>query len=114
MKETKQKSSFKSFIQLLRETKPSYGRLTFALGLSIITTLIGLLIPLMTKQLVDGFSMSSLSTKQIGLMIAVFIIQAGLSAYATYALSYNGQKIIAGLRELLWRELVKLPVSYSD
>ncbi len=68
----------------------------------------------MTKELVDGFSMSSLSWKQICLIIAVFIVQALLSAYATYALSYNGQKIIAGLRELLWKKLIKLPVSYSD
>ncbi|WP_272867249.1 ABC transporter ATP-binding protein [Bacillus massiliigorillae] len=82
--------------------------------MSIITTLVSLLIPLMTKELVDGFSMSSLSWKQICLIIAVFIVQALLSAYATYALSYNGQKIIAGLRELLWKKLIKLPVSYSD
>lgn len=114
MKEEKRKSSFKAFFKLLKETNPSYGRLGFAIGLSIITTLIGLLIPLLTKQLVDGFSMASLSMNQIGLIVAVFIVQAGLSAYATYALSYNGQKIIAGLRELLWKKLIKLPVSYSD
>lgn len=110
----KNKGHIKPFIQLLQKTKPSYGRLAFALGLSIFTTFISLLIPLLTKQLVDGFSMSSLSTKQIGLMVFVFIVQAGLSAYATYALSYNGQKIIAGLRELVWKKLIKLPVSYSD
>ncbi|MGN1386304.1 MAG: ABC transporter ATP-binding protein [Bacillus sp. (in: firmicutes)] len=114
MKETTKKSNINTFMQLLHRTKPSYGRLSFALGLSIVTTLIGLLIPLMTKELVDGFSMASLSANQIILIIAVFIIQAILSAYATYALSYNGQKIIAGLRELLWKKLLKLPVSYSD
>lgn len=114
MQDTKNKKSFRPFIDLLKRTKPSYGRLAFALGLSVLTTLIGLLIPLMTKQLVDGFSMSSLSGGQIGLIVAIFIIQAILSAYATYALSYNGQKIIAGLRELLWKKLIKLPVSYSD
>lgn len=114
MNESKKKKSFHAFIQLLHKTKPSYGRLAFALGLSIVTTLIGLLIPLMTKELVDGFNMSTLSANQIVLIIAVFIIQAILSAYATYALGYNGQKIIAGLRELLWKKLIKLPVSYSD
>ena len=112
MKENK--NNFKTFFGLMQQTNPSYGRLAFALGLSIVTTLISLLIPLLTKELVDGFSMSSLSGGQIGLIVAVFILQALLSAYATYALSYNGQKIIAGLRELLWKKLIKLPVSYSD
>ncbi|WP_019240791.1 MULTISPECIES: ABC transporter ATP-binding protein [Bacillus] len=110
----KKKGTYKPFISLIKATKPSYGKLAFAIGLSIVTTLVSLLIPILTKQLVDGFSMSSLSMKQVGLIIFVFIIQAGLSAYATYALSYNGQKIIAGLRELLWKKLVKLPVAYSD
>ncbi|QFK71110.1 ABC transporter ATP-binding protein [Pradoshia sp. D12] len=114
MKERKQKGSYKRFFRLLHATNPSYGRLGFALGLSIITTLIGLLIPLLTKELVDGFSMSSLSKSQILIIVLVFIAQAGLSAYATYALGYNGQKIIAGLRDLLWKKLIKLPVSYSD
>ncbi len=114
MKQEKKNTSFKPFIHLIAKTNPAYGRLGFALLLSIITTLIGLLIPLLTAQLVDGFSMSSLSFSQIGIIIGVFIIQAGLSAYATYALSYNGQKIVAGLRELLWKKLIKLPVSYSD
>ena len=114
MNESQKKKSFHAFIHLLHKTKPSYGRLAFALGLSIVTTLIGLLIPLITKELVDGFNMSTLSANQILLIIAVFIIQAILSAYATYALGYNGQKIIAGLRELLWKKLIKLPVSYSD
>ena len=114
MRDRRQKGSYKRFFQLLHATSPSYGRLGFALGLSIITTLIGLLIPLLTKELVDGFSMSSLSKNQVFLIIFVFIMQAALSAYATYALGYNGQKIIAGLRELLWKKLIKLPVSYSD
>ena len=88
--------------------------LAFALSLSIVTTLVSLLIPLLTKQLVDGFSMSSLSGVQIGIIAAVFIVQAALSAYATYALNYSGQKIISGLRDLLWQKLIKLPVSYFD
>lgn len=98
----------------MKQTNPSYGKLAFALILSIVTTLVSLLIPLLTKQLVDGFSMSALSGTQIGLIALVFLIQAALSAYATYALNYSGQKIISGLRDLLWKKLIKLPVSYFD
>ncbi|MEH7739803.1 multidrug resistance ABC transporter ATP-binding protein/permease BmrA [Bacillus subtilis] len=110
----KSKSKLKPFFALVRRTNPSYGKLAFALALSVVTTLVSLLIPLLTKQLVDGFSMSNLSGMQIGLIALVFFVQAGLSAYATYALNYNGQKIISGLRELLWKKLIKLPVSYFD
>ncbi|MCM3012285.1 MULTISPECIES: multidrug resistance ABC transporter ATP-binding protein/permease BmrA [Bacillus] len=110
----KSKSKLKPFFALVRQTNPSYGKLAFALVLSIVTTLVSLLIPLLTKQLVDGFSMSNLSGTQIGLIALVFFVQAGLSAYATYALNYNGQKIISGLRDLLWKKLIKLPVSYFD
>ncbi|MGQ8965805.1 multidrug resistance ABC transporter ATP-binding protein/permease BmrA [Bacillus subtilis] len=110
----KSKSKLKPFYALVRRTNPSYGKLAFALALSVVTTLVSLLIPLLTKQLVDDFSMSNLSGTQIGLIALVFFVQAGLSAYATYALNYNGQKIISGLRELLWKKLIKLPVSYFD
>ncbi|MEC1429756.1 multidrug resistance ABC transporter ATP-binding protein/permease BmrA [Bacillus subtilis] len=113
-KKQKSKSKLKPFFALVRRTNPSYGKLAFALALSVVTTLVSLLIPLLTKQLVDGFSMSNLSGTQIGLIALVFFVQAGLSAYATYALSYNGQKIISGLRDLLWKKLIKLPVSYFD
>ncbi|MFJ5793246.1 ABC transporter ATP-binding protein [Bacillus atrophaeus] len=113
-KQPTQKGKFSAFFTLVKKTKPSYGKLAFALTLSIVTTLVSLLIPLLTKQLVDGFSMSSLSGGQIGLIVLVFVIQAGLSAYATYALNYSGQKIISGLRDLLWKKLIKLPVSYFD
>lgn len=108
------KRKFKAFFALVKQTNPSYGKLAFALILSIVTTLVSLLIPLLTKQLVDGFSMSALSGTQIGLIALVFLIQAALSAYATYALNYSGQKIISGLRDLLWKKLIKLPVSYFD
>ncbi|MEC1274955.1 multidrug resistance ABC transporter ATP-binding protein/permease BmrA [Bacillus subtilis] len=113
-KKQKSKSKLKPFFALVRRTNPSYGKLAFALALSVVTTLVSLLIPLLTKQLVDGFSMSNLSGTQIGLIALVFFVQAGLSAYATYALNYNGQKIISGLRDLLWKKLIKLPVSYFD
>ncbi|MED0588288.1 multidrug resistance ABC transporter ATP-binding protein/permease BmrA [Bacillus subtilis] len=113
-KKQKSKSKLKPFFALVRQTNPSYGKLAFALALSVVTTLVSLLIPLLTKQLVDGFSMSNLSGTQIGLIALVFFVQAGLSAYATYALNYNGQKIISGLRDLLWKKLIKLPVSYFD
>lgn len=69
------KRKFKAFFALVKQTNPSYGKLAFALILSIVTTLVSLLIPLLTKQLVDGFSMSALSGTQIGLIALVFLFR---------------------------------------
>lgn len=80
--ESNQQGKFGAFFQLVKKTNPSYGKLAFAIVLSIITTLVSLMIPLMTKDLVDGFSTSSFSAGQIALVAVVFIVQALLSAYA--------------------------------
>ena len=90
------------------------GSSGIALILSILTTLVGLTIPILTKNLVDGFSVSNLTAGQVTGIIAVFLLQAVLNAYSTYVLGLNGQRIIAGLRELLYQKLIKLPVSFLD
>ncbi|CAG9610372.1 Multidrug resistance ABC transporter ATP-binding/permease protein BmrA [Pseudoneobacillus rhizosphaerae] len=84
------------------------------LSASLITTLTGLLVPVLTKNLVDGFSVSALSVPLIiGIGIA-FIVQAIISGISIYLLSYVGQKIVARLRERMWVKLIRLPVSYFD
>ena len=107
-------SSYKRFIRLIHQANPSYRQLGIALILSILTTLVGLTIPLLTKNLVDGFSLSKLTTGQVMGIVAVFLVQAMLNAYSTYVLGLNGQRIIAGLREMLYQKLIKLPVSFLD
>ncbi|KMY44891.1 multidrug ABC transporter permease [Bacillus sp. FJAT-27916] len=113
-KEKSYKGNYRRFVRLIHQSNPSYSQLGIALLLSIMTTIVGLTIPILTKNLVDGFSMSSLSKVQVIGIIAVFLIQAILNAYSTYVLGLNGQRIIAGLRELLYQKLMRLPVSFSD
>ena len=70
--------------------------------------------PLLTKNLVDGFSVSSLS---VPIMIAIgvaFILQAVIDGVSIYLLSYVGQKVVARLRERMWKKLIRLPVSHFD
>jgi len=113
-KENSRKGNYRRFIRLIHQSNPSYGQLGIALILSILTTLVGLTIPILTKNLVDGFSVSNLTAGQVTGIIAVFLLQAVLNAYSTYVLGLNGQRIIAGLRELLYQKLIKLPVSFLD
>ncbi|WP_068619067.1 ABC transporter ATP-binding protein [Paenibacillus tuaregi] len=103
-----------SLMGLIRETKPSIPALTFAIMLSVISTLVGLVIPMFTKNLVDGFSLSTISPVQIVLIAAAFIAQTIAGGVSIFLLNYAGQKVVATLRDRLWKKLLVLPVSYYD
>jgi len=101
-------------LSLILSTNIPKLALIFGLIGSVLTTFVGLTIPLLTRELVDGFSAEALGA---GLMItigAVFILQALIDGVSTYLLAASGQKIVAGLRNKIWLKLIRLPVSYFD
>ncbi|WP_047980481.1 ABC transporter ATP-binding protein [Ornithinibacillus contaminans] len=110
----KENKSIKPFLNLILSTNIPKLALTFGLIGSIITTLIGLTIPLLTRELVDGFSIESLSVGLIILIVVVFILQAVIDGVSTYLLAAVGQKIVAKLREKMWFKLIRLPVGYFN
>lgn len=109
-----QPGGLKPFISLILSTKIPKLALIFGLTASIITTLAGLVVPLLTKNLVDGFSVSSLSVPLIIGIGAAFIFQAVISGLSIYLLSLVGHSMVARLRERMWTKLIRLPVSYFD
>jgi ATP-binding cassette subfamily B protein AbcA/BmrA len=108
------KGNWKQFFKLIRETRPSKLILGFAISFSVISTLVGLVIPMFTKNLVNSFSLSSISTGQIVLMAVTFILQAIMSGVSIYMMNYVGQKVVASLRERLWSKFLVLPIPYYD
>lgn len=108
------KRRFTSFITLIRSTNIPKVSLIMGLVGSIITTIVGLSIPLLTRELVDGFSVATLSWTLVVVIGIVFILQAIIDGVSTYLLAAVGQKIVARLRERMWLKLIKLPVSYFD
>ncbi|MBD0382118.1 ABC transporter ATP-binding protein [Paenibacillus sedimenti] len=108
------KSNWRAFVRLLIQANPPKLVLSIALGLSIISTLVGLVIPLFTKNVVDSFSISSLSWAQISGMAIAFVAQAIASGISVYLLNYAGQRVVAGIRDRLWKKLLVLPVGYYD
>ena len=110
----KQQAGLKSFLSLILSTNIPKVALTFGLLASIITTLAGLVVPLLTKGLVDGFSVSTLSTPLLIGIGAAFILQAVISGLSVYLLTAVGQKIVASLRDKMWVKLIRLPVKYFD
>lgn len=104
----------KPFIRLLRTTGIPKAAFSFGIAGFLITTLVGLVIPLLTKELVDGFSLESLSPLLVAAIVAAFLIQTVIDGFSTYLLSYTGQKLVADLRGNMWRKLLRLPVSHFE
>ncbi|MBE1555788.1 ABC transporter ATP-binding protein [Sporosarcina limicola] len=110
----KNKVGLKPFFSLILSTKIPKTALFVGLTASILTTLAGLVVPLLTKNLVDGFSVSSLSVPIMIGIGAAFIFQAIINGVSIYLLSYVGQKVVANLRNRMWGKLIRLPVSHFD
>lgn len=110
----KQQTGLKQFFSLMLSTNIPKTMLIIGLITSIITTLAGLVVPLLTKNLVDGFSVSTLSTPLLIAIGAAFIFQALISGLSLYLLTAVGQKIVASLREKMWLKLLRLPVPFFD
>ncbi|PGY06950.1 ABC transporter ATP-binding protein [Bacillus sp. AFS031507] len=114
MSEVKSQKGWSQFIRLVQHTNPSKLLLGIALLLSVGTTLVGLLVPLFTKNLINDFSISSLSTGRIILLVAALLLQAVASGISIYLLNHLGQSVVAGIRDRLWKKLLVLPVPFYD
>lgn len=114
MKKTQDKVGLKPFVSLILSLKIPKAALVFGLLASLITTLVGLVVPLLTRNLVDGFSVESLSVPLIIGIAAAFILQAIINGVSIYLLSKVGQRIVAGLRDKMWIHLIRLRVGYFD
>ncbi|MBT2644739.1 ABC transporter ATP-binding protein [Bacillus sp. ISL-41] len=114
MDKHKQQTSLKPFLSLILSTNIPKAALFTGLAASLITTLAGLVVPLLTKNLVDGFSVEAISVPLVIAIGAAFIIQALISGISIYLLSYVGQKVVARLRERMWTKLIRMPVRYFD
>lgn len=105
-------TGLKPFISLITSSNVPKFALTIGLVTGIITTIAGLAIPLLTKELIDGFSVTSLSIPLIIAIVVAFLLQAAIDGVSIYALSLVGQKIVANIRDRMWVKLIRLPVSY--
>lgn len=107
-------NSLKPFVALLLSSEFPRRLLVAGLAASVLTTAAGLVVPLLTKNLVDGFSLSSLSVPLMSAIALAFIAQAVINGLSIYWLSVVGYKIVSSLRDRMWMKLIRLPVSYFD
>lgn len=114
MKDVQKQKGWRQFIQLVRGTKPSKLFLSIALLLSVCTTVVGLFVPLFTKNLINDFSLSSLSQGKVTMLVMAILVQALAAGFSIYLLNHLGQSVVSGIRDRLWKKLLRLPVSYYD
>ncbi|WP_420490540.1 ABC transporter ATP-binding protein [Neobacillus drentensis] len=114
MSDVKHEKVWRQFIRLVQQTEPSKLLLGIALFLSVCTTIVGLVVPLFTKNLINDFSISSLSTGRILLLVSAILIQAVASGISIYLLNHVGQSVVAGIRDRLWKKLLVLPIPFYD
>lgn len=106
--------STKGFFQLLKSLKWPVKITIIAIVLSLLSTAIGLVVPLVTKDLVDTLTTTAFNWKMIGVLLVVFLLQAISGGFSFYLLSYIGEFIVADLRKKLWSKVLHLPVPYYD
>jgi len=109
-----QKGKKNKFMSLIVASRVPKATLTFGLIGLIFSTMVSLMIPLLTREIVDGFSMESFSVAMIIVIAAAFILQALMEGVSTYLLGAAGQKVVANMREMIWLKLIRLPVRYFN
>ncbi|MEY8749607.1 ABC transporter ATP-binding protein [Alkalicoccobacillus gibsonii] len=111
---TNQPPKWKEFWRLLMNYRPSYWLMGGAIILGLGETILSLLVPLLTMQLVDILSVTTISMGLVAGLVGVFLAQAVMSGFSIYMMTRVGQHMIAKLREDLWKHVVKLPIPFFD
>lgn len=111
---SKSKTQWKKFLDLVQLDKLPKSLIFLVLGLSLLSTIAGLIVPWFTKDAVNVMTSGSLSMPMVFLLIGAILAQAVMSSFATYNLAYLGGIVVSNLRKKIWAKTLTLPVSYFD
>ncbi|TGD21907.1 ABC transporter ATP-binding protein [Companilactobacillus suantsaicola] len=110
----KETFNFKDFLKLINSVNPKKALFFLGMLLSLVTSGASLIVPQLTKNLVDASGLSKFDSKMLIVLILMFIIQLGFGTIGGFILRYVGESSVKTLREKLWEHLLKLPVNYFD
>nr|WP_083828811.1 ABC transporter ATP-binding protein [Parafrankia sp. EUN1f] len=92
-----------------------HGRLiTFATALTAFGSVIGLAQPLLVRGVIDGASTGHVPALLIGVLVAVFLLEAAVDTWGHYLLERTGQRVLLGLRHRLIGHLLRLRIRVFD
>ncbi len=107
-------NSVRGIWQLVNSNRLSKQLTIGTLLLSIVETLIGLAVPLVTMRMINDFSTIGFSLQSILLVGAFLISQAVLSGVTFYMMRKLGERIVANLRNTVWAHVLRLRIPYFD
>ncbi|PCK17434.1 antibiotic ABC transporter ATP-binding protein [Bacillus pumilus] len=86
----------------------------FSILLSIFAAVINLIIPIITKNVIDDFSIENINWYWIILLVVFFIFNACLSGISFYMLKYLGENAIYSIKKAMWNKILRLRIAYFD
>ncbi|GAA2625427.1 ABC transporter ATP-binding protein [Actinomadura fulvescens] len=90
-------------------------RLLGAITLALAASALGLVQPLLVKHLIEAAGAGPVPWAALGLLVAVFAVQAAVQAAGRYALARTSERIILGIRLNLIDHLLRLRIhTYDD
>lgn len=110
----KNKFKLHDFLHLINSVNPKKALFALGIGFSLITSGASLIVPQLTKGLIDTSSLNKINGPMITILVVAFLAQLGFGTLGGFLLRYVGESAVKTLRERLWAHLLKLPVTYFD
>ena len=112
------RSSVNTFLRLLGYVRPYWRWMGLTIFALIVSSLLGLVLPLVVRNLVDfvivNKDFTNLNMVTVGLLV-VFLLQALFSFIQHITLAYIGENVMADIRVSIFTHLQSLPLSfYAD
>ncbi|MBO0453140.1 ABC transporter ATP-binding protein [Candidatus Enterococcus murrayae] len=115
--ESKNKKSnykLKDFLRLILSVNPKKALFGIGLFLSLLTSGASLIVPQLTKGLIDTSKLAQIDQTMLIVLVLAFVAQLAFGAIGSFLLRYVGESAVKTLREKLWSHLLQMPVSYYD
>jgi subfamily B ATP-binding cassette protein MsbA len=103
------------YARLLRYVRPYRGRLALAVIALVTGTLLGLVMPLVVRNIIDVVFVArdlALLNRFAALLVLIFLVQAVFSFVNRYNLAYVGERVVTDLRRQLYAHLMKLSLRF--
>lgn len=108
------KDTFIYALQMIHEAGIPKLLLLLSVIMSVGGSLIGLIVPLRTGDLIDAIGVGGINWPLIIGLLALFLAENFFGSVSWYMLSYIGQDTLYKIRKNLWKKVLSLPISFFD
>ena len=112
--EKKSNYKLKDFLRLIMSVNPKKSLFAIGLFLSLLTSGASLIVPQLTKGLIDTSKLAQIDKRMLIVLVLAFVAQLAFGAIGSFLLRYVGESAVKTLREKLWSHLLQMPLGYYD